>query len=63
MLSGYKNYIFAAVLIALGVLKTFTDIDFVESINVIGITDPSALISTGIAWALGRDALSKLEVK
>ena len=57
MLSGYKNYIFAFVLFALGITKALTDIDFIESITILGMTDPSTLVSTGIAWALGRDAL------
>lgn len=60
-LDGAKNYIFGAVLILLGILKSFTDIDFIEGITVLGISDPSTLISTGIAWILGRNAIKKIE--
>ena len=60
-LDGAKNYIFAAILVLLGILKGTTDIDFIESINVLGISDPGTLISTGIAWALGRNAIKKIE--
>lgn len=60
MFSGYKNYIFAALLSVLGVTKVVTDIDVIESITVLGVSDPATLITTGIAWALGRDALSKI---
>ena len=58
MLDGYKNYIFAASLIVAGILAYF----FPEmNISVLGAEDPSTLVSTGLAWALGRNALKKLE--
>lgn len=60
MLSGKKNFLFAAALIGLGIAKTLTDIEIIESITILGIADPSTLITTGIGWALGRDALAKI---
>lgn len=58
MLDGYKNYLFAAALFAAGILAYF----FPEmNISLLGAEDPSTLVSTGLAWALGRNALKKLE--
>ena len=63
MLKGTKNYIFAALVILLGVVKMVTDIPVVESIQILGMSDPDTLISAGIAWALGRDALNTVASK
>ena len=58
MLDGYKNYLFGAALILAGALVYF----FPEAnISMLGADTPATLVSTGIAWILGRNALKKLE--
>lgn len=57
-LDGKKNYIFGAVMIVCGAAEFF----FPElEIKIFGIDDPSTMISAGIAWVLGRNALKKVE--
>ena len=58
---GYKNYIFGAMFMLLSAVKYQTDIEFIESIVILGISEPGNLVSAGIAWILGRNALKKLE--
>lgn len=59
-LDGAKNYIFAGIMIVVGAVKLF--IPELE-VTILGMDDPGTLISAGIAWALGRDAISKAGAK
>lgn len=58
MIDGYKNYIFAAVFVLAGIADYFLP---ELGIQVSGIDTPPEFITAGIAWALGRNALKKLE--
>lgn len=58
MLDGMKNYIFGGAMIIAGLLT----IPFPElNISVLGMEGTSTLITSGIAWILGRNAIKKLE--
>ena len=61
-IDGLKSHIFFALMIALGAMKVFTDIPEFETITMLGITEGSTLVSTGILGMVGRSAIKKLEV-
>lgn len=55
-MDGKKNFLFGAILIALGGIKTlFPDLP-VDG-------DPQTLFMTGFGWILARDAIKKVEKK
>ena len=60
-INGFKMHGFFALMILLGVMKIFTDIPEFESITILGITEGTTLLSSGILGMFGRDALKKLE--
>jgi hypothetical protein len=56
-LKGFKTKIFGIVMIALGVGKMLTEIPELESIAILGFTEASALITTGLGIIFIRDAI------
>ena len=60
---GKKNYLFGLGMIVVAALNQFVP-DFAQTpISILGMTDPSSLASTGLAWVLGREAIAKAGAK
>lgn len=60
-LNGYKTHILGAFAILVGLLKFALDVPEIDAINVLGVSDPWTLITTGWATISGRSFLSKLK--
>lgn len=59
-LDGKKTYLLGGFAILLALLKIFSDVPEIEGINVLGITDPWTLLTTGWGVIAGRSALTKV---
>lgn len=61
ILNGYKTHLLGVFAILVGVAKILSDIPEIEAINVMNITDPWTLVTTGWGMIGARSILSKLE--
>ena len=59
-LNGYKTHALGGFAIVVGVLKLMFDMPDVETISVLGVSAPWALLTTGWGVVAGRIALNKL---
>lgn len=59
LVDGKKNYLFAAGLIAIGLIEWAFP---VVQIQILTMSTPQDFIAAGIAWGLGRNALAKVGV-
>lgn len=57
---GKKNYLFAASMIVIAALNQFVPEFAKDPIVFLGMTDPSTLLTAGLGWAFGRDAIAKI---
>lgn len=56
-IDGYKNYLFAAGLFAIGLLETIRpDV----KISILALSSPQDYFAAATMWALGRNALAKV---
>lgn len=59
--NGYKTYIAAGFMALIAVAKILTDIEEIESVAILGISNPWDLLASAYAVIAGRSALKKLE--
>lgn len=58
--NGKKNYVFAFALIGIGLVEWAFP---VMQVRILTMSTPQDFITAGIAWGLGRNAISKAGIK